>query len=112
MDNYKDIQKKAAESRRTPPASTWKKLDDKLDHRAKLDDKAKRTKLNYLASIAAFGAIMIGCIFIYQETYKLPDPVNGQVAEWEDLDLRTDQYYDVDRLHILHSAYKLSGLYN
>lgn len=112
MDNYKDIQKAAAESRTTPPNSAWKKLDNKLDHKNKLIAKARQKKINYLTSLVAFGIILVGAIFIYNETHRLPDPASGQIAQWEDLELNSDQYYDVDRLHLLHEAYEDSGLYN
>ncbi len=105
-NNNQDIKAVAEQSRIKPPHGAWGKLEDKLDADLKLAERKKRKLFSGLINIAAAFAILIVCVFIYQETQQDLEVSKGNIAEWEELGTPLDNHYNITRIHSLTEAYK------
>jgi len=105
VDNYNKLRTDASSAQVQPPKSAWNKLEAKLDHKAFQARAKKKRFINLLMSFAAVGLLLFISIYVYQEANKGPELAKGHIASWEELDLKSDQFFNVTKVQGLTAAY-------
>ena len=92
-----------------PSGQAWDRVEQKLDS-AIIQNKRKNDLLkNRLASVLGLSLIVLCTFLIVKESNK-PTLVDiGQIASWEDLNVQEDEFYNLQNVRILDTAYRLTG---
>ena len=109
MDNYSKLREEANGYRVEPSGKAWERVEQKLDNNLVKTQRKKDAMKRRMLSVMGVSLILICTYLIIHESRKPTFVDMGQIASWEDLKVQDDDFYNLQNVRLLDTAYRLTG---
>ena len=109
MDNYSKIREEANGYRVEPSGKAWERVEQKLDYSLIQTQRKKDLIKRRMLSVMAL-SLIVACTYLIIHESRKPTFVDmGQIASWEDLKVQDDDFYNLQNVRLLETAYRSTG---